>query len=90
MIINLVIKAIFLIIAGIFSILPNVAFSDIPTVGPFITENLLYGVRLLNGALETFPYGVIVWFIFTHVIIPFELLLLIGKFFLGSRNPTHA
>lgn len=47
-------------------------------------------VSYWNMFLETFPYASIVWTMFLTVIIPFELGMLIFRFFLGSRLPANA
>jgi len=87
MIWNIIIKFIFIVIEGLFSLFPVVSFSQIPTVGPFIVANFTRAVNLFNGFLSTFPYAQLPWTIF-KILLAFEILLLIGKFFLGHRNPV--
>ena len=46
---------------------------------------LLTAVVLFNTFLETFPYAIVGWHMFLYVVIPFEILLIVLKVFLGSR-----
>jgi len=89
MIVDALITVIITILTGIFGFLPVVTVADIPVVGSQISSTLLWVVLKWNAFLDTFPYATIVWQIFLYVILPFELLLLLGKFFLGHRLPAH-
>jgi len=89
MIINLIISVFLSIFGAIMTILPEVTLLSIPVVGTFISETLTDMVLIWNAFLGTFPYAEIAWNIFLFVILPFEGLLLLGKFFLGHRLPAH-
>jgi len=73
----------------IFGFLPVVTLADIPLIGSSLSSTLVTAVQIWNAFLVTFPYAQIVWNIFLIVIVPLEILLLIAKFFLGSRLPAH-
>lgn len=89
MIINLLINFILLIFGTLFVFLPVVSLASIPLVGSFISSGLISVVKLWNTFLDTFPYAVLPWHIFIYVILPFELLLLVARFFLGHRLPVN-
>lgn len=87
MIITLLINLVILIFGSIFVFLPVVTIADIPIMGEFISESLTFMVQVWNSFLETVPYLTFTWSIFLYILLPFEILLLIGKFFLGHRMP---
>jgi len=89
MIITLLINLIFIIFASIFTLLPEVTIADIPYIGSFIQSTLLTMVKMWNAFIVTFPYADVPWKIFLFVVLPFEILMLIAKFFLGHRLPTN-
>jgi len=89
MIINLIIGVLLAMVAGVFSFLPTVNLSSIPVVGSGIASTLLTMTTTWNAFLVTFPYASTAWTVLLTVILPFELLLLIAKFFLGSRVPAN-
>lgn len=89
MIINLLINVILAIFAGIFSFLPPVTIASIPIIGGPASTALLAMVKTWNALLSTVPYLEHLWDIFLFVILPFEGLLLIAKFFMGNRTPAH-
>lgn len=89
MIINLLINLILLIFGAIFLILPEVSIADIPYVGFYIDDYLTFAVTTWNGFLDTFPYAQTAWHMFLVIILPFEILMLIAKFFLGHRTPQN-
>jgi len=89
MIINFLINLILLVFGSIFVFFPQVFLNDIPLIGDFIVSTLELMVSYWNSFLVTFPYAQIAWQVFLYVIIPFEFLMLLGKFFLGSRMPSH-
>jgi len=72
-----------------FSVFPVVTIASLPYIGPQISETLVTMVGMWNSFQDTFPYVTVVWHSFLWVILPFELLLLVGKIILGSRNPAH-
>jgi len=78
-----------LIVGLIFVWLPVVTIADIPYLGTSLRVILETVVTYWYGAMETLPYLQIVWDTFILVIMPFEILLLAVKFFLGSRVPIH-
>jgi len=90
MITNLFINFILLIFGWIFTLLPHVTISSLPIIGEFLSSTLIQMVRVWNAFIETFPYAQVGWDVFKYVIIPFEGLMLLGKFFLGSRMPSHS
>jgi len=89
MILNLLINFILLIFSSLFIFLPEVHLSDIPYIGAPLVSGLTYMVGIWNSFMITFPYAVIGWQVFLWVIVPFEILLLVAKFFLGHRLPAH-
>jgi len=89
MITNLFIDTAVLFIQGVFQFLPVVTLASLPIIGDSIRSILISVVSTWNGVLVTFPYFIVVWNIFRFVILPFEGLMLLGKFILGSRSPSH-
>jgi len=89
MIINLIIGVILNLVAVIFVFLPVVHLSDLPYAGQAISDTLTTMVTTWNAFLITFPYAVVAWNVLLLIIVPFELLMLIGKFFFGHRLPAH-
>lgn len=87
MIINLAINFVLLVFGSLFVFLPEVDIASIPFVGSFVQSLLLSAVSIWNTFMDTFPYAETAWEVFLIVILPFELLLLITKFFLGHRAP---
>lgn len=80
MLIQLLLQILISLVTILFSWLPDVA------ILPFgIDAALSYVVELFHGAIETLPYLEIVWTCFLYLI-GFEILLVILKFFLGSRH----
>lgn len=80
MIIQLFLQILISLITLLFSWLPDV------TILPFgIDTALSYAVQLFHGAMSTLPYLEIVWTCFLYLL-GFEILLVILKFFLGSRS----
>jgi len=88
MIITLLLNFILLVFGTIFSFLPVVSIADVPIIGGTLRSLLVYIVQMWNAFLNTFPYAETAWYIFLVVILPFEILMLIAKFFLGSRSPA--
>ena len=86
MIIDLIITAFGYFLQAIFYYLPIVTLSSLPYIGDTIASLLLTVVKTWNSFLVTFPYAVVGWNIFKYVILPFEGLLLLSKFLLGSRS----
>jgi len=89
MIITFILNIILIVFAGLFNFIPAVTISSIPVIGSFLSNLLITMVGIFNGFMETFPYAVIVWHMFLWVILPFEILLIVVKFFLGSRVPAN-
>jgi len=89
MIINLLLSSLVSLVSAIFVFLPVVTIADIAYIGTDVSNYLTSAVYMWNGFIETFPYAGTGWNIFLSVIVPFEILLLIAKFFLGSRVPKH-
>lgn len=88
MITNLFINFILLIFGWIFTLFPHVTIASLPYIGTFLSSTLITIVKVWNTFIETFPYAKVGWDTFKYVIIPFEGLMLLGKFFLGSRMPS--
>jgi len=89
MIITIFLNIIIFIIGGIFRLLPVVSIASIPYIGSAVSGYLTTAVLTWNAFIATFPYAGIAWNVFIFVILPFEALMLIGKFFLGHRMPSH-
>lgn len=89
MIINLLINLILLVFGSLFVFLPEVYLSDIPLIGNELVSALTTMITTWNSFLVTFPYAEVVWDVILFVIIPFEILLLVARFFLGQRLPTN-
>lgn len=69
----------------------NILFFWLPSVTslPFGLDNILVMASgYFHGAMDTLPYLEVVWTCFLYLL-GFELLLVILKFFLGSRAPGH-
>jgi len=88
MIFNLLIYLVLLIVTSIFSLLPVVTLASIPIIGPSLQSILITMVRMYNSFIDTFPYAETAFNLLIYVIIPFELLMLLGKFLLGHRLPA--
>jgi len=89
MIINLLINLVLLIFGSLFVFLPEVTISSIPFIGDEVRAVLVTAIGYYNGFIDTFPYAETAFTIFLYVIIPFEVLLLVSKFFLGHRTPQN-
>lgn len=89
MIFNLLINFLLLFFGGISSFLPVVTIASIPIAGSFISSVLITAVQVFNAFLGTFPFAIIVWHMFLWVVLPFEFLLLIAKFFFGHHVPAQ-
>jgi len=89
MIIILLLNLLLLVFGTIFSILPSVSIATIPVIGPSVSSFLYEAMGVWNAFMVTFPYAQITWDVFLYVILPFELLMLVGKFFLGHRMPSN-
>jgi len=89
MIIDLIIYTIVALVSAIFTILPVVTIADFPLIGSNVSSTLTTAALTWNAFIATFPYAEEAWNIFIYVIIPFELLMLTGKFFFGHRLPAH-
>jgi len=89
MIVSLFINIILAIFGTLFSFLPVVSLATIPVIGETIRELLITVVQMWNAFIITFPYAEIAWLNFLVIILPFEILMLVAKFFLGSRTPSQ-
>jgi uncharacterized protein (DUF983 family) len=89
MIFNLLINVVLAVFGYLFTLLPVVTIASIPIVGSFVSSALYFAVEIWNSFMVTFPYAQLVWHVFIYVILPFEILMLIGKFFLGHRMPNN-
>jgi len=89
MITTLITGSIGFILTAIFYFLPVVTISSIPVIGTAVSGYIDTIVTTWNAFMITFPYAQTGWDVFIYVILPFEILLLLGKMFLGSRVPSH-
>jgi len=89
MIFNLLINLVLLVFGSLFVFLPEVSIASLPYIGPSISSFLYQAMGIWNAFMVTFPYAQIGWQVFLYVILPFEVLMLVGKFFLGSRMPHN-
>jgi len=89
MIINLLINFLLLAFGTIFTFFPEVSIDSIPFVGQFIYDALVFAMLKWNAFMVTFPYAQTGWYIFIYGIIPFEITLLLLKFFFGHRAPIN-
>jgi len=89
MIINLLIQFILQLLSAVFSIFPEVSISSIPFAGEDIAEILSDMVITWNTFIITFPYAEVAWNMLLWIILPFEALMSLGKFFFGSRLPEN-
>jgi len=78
-----------LLFGSIFVFLPEVSIATIPVVGQVASDTLVFIMLKWNAVMVTVPYFHTAWLVFLIVIIPFEILLLVGKFFLGSRMTAN-
>lgn len=90
MIINLLINFILLVFGSLWVFLPVVKLSDIPLIGGFFVEYFTIMVNVWHSFMNFFPYAEMGWNMLIYVILPFEILLLTAKFFLGHRLPTNS
>jgi len=89
MIIVMLVSLLISLVSVIFVFLPVVTIATLPYVGPAISSTLVTVVGVWNAFLDTFPYAQIVWHVFLFIILPFEILMIVAKFFLGSRVPSN-
>jgi len=89
MIFNLLFNLVVLVFGVLFVFLPEVGISSIPLIGDQAYYYLALAVSYWNTGVSIFPPARIVWTVFVWVVIPFEILLLLAKVFLGSRTPAH-
>ena len=94
MIITFIIRFVVMVFRGIFALFPTSSVSNpfgsetAPTWGIAISNGITIMIQTWNAFLISFPYAVVGWHMFL-VILSFEALMLIGKFFLGARLPAH-
>lgn len=88
MITYLLVMVVVATVNSFFTVFPVVTIQSLPYIGEELRSILVTMVGYWNSFMDTFPYAVIAWQTFLYVILPFELLLLIGKIILGSRNPS--
>jgi len=89
MIINLITNFVLLLFGMIFVFFPKVTIADIPLVGAPFSEYFSGFMDTWYTILTMIPYLQDVWFVLLWVILPFEIGLLVMKFFLGHRMPAH-
>lgn len=86
MILNYIFDAFISIINGVLSFLPEVSLSSV--FGFDLASLLTSVVTVWNAFMETFPYARVAWQVLLWIILPFEGLMLLGKFLLGHRMPS--
>jgi len=89
MIWNFLIDGLFAILEAIFYFMPVVTIADIAYVGETISSVLYAMMGRWNAFMATFPYAQDAWELTLWIIIPFELLMLTVRLFLGSHVPIH-
>jgi len=89
MIVTFLLNVIIMIFSVVFYVLPVVTIATIPIIGESVSETLYLMVSYWNSFMLTFPYAEVGWEIFILIIVPFEIGLVIAKFFLGSRTPAE-
>jgi len=89
MIVLLLINVVLVILGMIFKWFPQVTVADIPFIGEAVSGFLYSVVGVWNAFMVTFPYAQTAWDVFLYVIVPFEILLKIGKAIFGSRMISH-
>ena len=89
MLTTLFLNIIIAIVGVIFWIIPTVTLASIPVFGQPIVDILTSMIQMWNAFMVTFPYAQTAWHLVLWVIIPFEIGLLVLKFFLGHRTPIH-
>jgi len=89
MIVSLLINLVILVFGSLFVFLPQASIATIPFIGPQAYDILVSAMRVWNTFAETVPYVVFPWKVLILAILPFEALLLVGKFFLGHRLPAN-
>jgi len=87
MILNYLFDALINIINGVLSFLPEVSLDSI--FGIDFATPLYSIVATWNAFMDTFPYAEVAWRMLLWVVLPFEALMLLGKFLLGHRLPAH-
>jgi hypothetical protein len=87
MILNYIFDAIVNIINGVLSFLPVVSLSSV--FGLDLASPLSGVVSTWNAFMITFPYAMVAWHMLLWVVLPFEALMLLGKFLLGHRLPVN-
>lgn len=77
------------LLAAIFNLFPSATIADIPWIGSDLRPILVTISEVWHTFLVTFPYAQVAWDVLLYVVIPFEVLLLLAKLFLGQRLPAH-
>jgi len=90
MITTMITGAVGFILTAIFYFLPVVTIADLPLFGEELADLLVTVITTWNAFLVTFPYAVVVWNMFLFVVMPFEILMLVAKFFFGHRLPANS
>lgn len=84
MIFTLFIYSLVFLLVSIASILPSAILPS------YALSLLATAIGTYNSFLDIFPFATLPTQLFLGVVLPFELALLIGKFFLGSRLPSNS
>jgi len=67
---------------------PEVDIASIPYIGSSVSSTLVTAVSYWNAFMVTLPFMADVWHVFLYAILPFEILMIFLKFFLGNRVPS--
>jgi hypothetical protein len=89
MIVNLLINFVIGAFGLLFAFFPIVHLSGIPIVGTYLVSWMSIGVHFWNTFIQLFPFALLPWHMTVWVILPFELILLVAKFFLHHRVPAN-
>lgn len=76
-------------VISIINYLPDAHIWELPIFGSQIYSALSSAVLAYYGAVETIPFLDFLSDVFVYVIIPFEMMLLALKVFLGNHRPIN-
>lgn len=88
-IMNLFVGGLGLILSIPTAIFGEATVANIPLIGSTVAPMLLNAVGYFNSFREIVPYFNVLWYVFLGLILIFEPLLIVLKFFLGHRAPIH-
>lgn len=77
---------VYYLLQAIISVIHSFFIVDLPF---FVNNFLLTATGYYHSFMLVFPPAVLPFTIFVTIILPFELIMLVAKFFLGHRLPAH-